>query len=110
MAVNVEAVKSALPPLLNRKQCPVSFSFLSHVDHFAQRQKCLSQSHVHVLRTFILIFRVVILIIFIKVEQLVLPLFAGLASVISGVTAGFFGKSNFVMVEAESDSGVAIRN
>jgi hypothetical protein len=103
MAVNVEAVKSALPPLLNRKQCPVSFSFLSHVDHFAQRQKCLSQSHVHVLRTFILI-------IFIKVEQLVLPLFAGLASVISGVTAGFFGKSNFVMVEAESDSGVAIRN
>jgi hypothetical protein len=99
MAVNVEAVKSALPPLLNRKQCPVSFSFLSHVDHFAQRQKCLSQSHVHVLRTFILIFRVVILIIF-----------AGLASVISGVTAGFFGKSNFVMVEAESDSGVAIRN
>ena len=53
---------------------------------------------------------IVFIIFIINVEQLQLPLRARLAAVLSGLTASFFGKGNFVMVEAEGYSGVPSRD
>jgi len=56
----------------------------------------------------LVVFLFVVLIISINVEQIVLPRFARLATVLSGVTAGFLRKSDFVVVEAEGDGGMPV--
>lgn len=58
--------------------------------------------------TLVVLIFIITFIVFIHTEQLVLPLFARLAAVLSGVTASFLRKRNFVVVETESDGGVSM--
>lgn len=50
----------------------------------------------------------IFVLLFIDVEQLILPFLTSLLAMLPGVATSFFGKSNLVMVETESYSGVTV--
>lgn len=54
------------------------------------------------------IFVLLFILLFIDVKQLVLPFLTSLIAMLPGVATSFFGKSNLVMVETESYSGVTV--
>ena len=82
---------------------------LSCDDHSTQRLRSFGSPHVHILIVFVTIFRAVDFVVFVEIEQLVLPLFASLATVLSGVATSFLCKSNFVVVETEGHRGVPVK-
>jgi hypothetical protein len=51
----------------------------------------------------------VFLIVIIETEQLVLPLFARLTAVLSGLTTSFFRKGDLVMMETEGDGSMSMK-
>lgn len=91
--------------------CGSNHVLLPHVglSSSARTEASLSLA-VHIL---IIVFAFIIaafFIIFVEGEQLVLPLFARLIAVLSGVATSFFRKGKFIMVEAEGDGGVPVEH
>lgn len=64
---------------------------------------------VHILVVFS-VFIVTVFLIFVEVEQLVLPLFTRFAAVLVGVAAGLFREGNFIMVETKGHSSVSVNS